>query len=1046
MEQRALAKVRAHTKSGAANSLYIGSLREDPTRDAERQPGGRLSAPSERDEQLAEIRDGTAERVDGDDPIWGWNVPWFIADDGYGIWETKEGRTLLESRALTLSAHHMGLGPAPQLAEKLSVEEKRENLVAHFSALADLEERLGGLSHFRIILTVGPEVSIRELKEMANAFLRENFPLCPAFVAIHDDTQHRHAHVYVHARQLDNRRVDLGQDYFRLDESWMRVCAEHLGTPEIYTRHVELKEETRGWNIRAEKASEAGKPLPPKPDRWGDHHDTLLTFRPFDDRWCGRLQAQTRLAEVKVTWLELTKAQMEETAAARVDAKRLRERLEAAAERRAKSKSESKRRMPAEVITVSEQRELKVYERDILNAGKHKLKDTHKPTAPEQTVAQTVIQFDGAVAARGEQLGFDFGILTDGQGRGTDASQPRTARTGQKSQARKHAGTQSPPAAANASPSAEETARSLGCEMVAETRLAFYESSSSAAKTRKEKQQLKGQLIAAREEHAHAQREAEICRAHLASQGAAEPPYRLTGDERNYLKLVSKRLPESLRARIEHEVSRAQIVADRSEEPPVQNREEPAPRANAPHAQERKEKEIPSTVGEQKHFVTSEPQREDSARQDAAARATVATTEHPPEPPIHTLPDDEVRRMIVDFELSRALAIALRATEEDFNAAPHQWESPTHKVTLAEVETRISDGLKRGQDIRGLDDLKGHIQDQIAAERINTPMRRKEAEDEACSLKERLTAESATRGHLGLTMPDAVMTPDELREMVRYAEVSRDPELLRTAYEIELRQALRNTNLTGDGSHVRRLEEKYVGVELKAEVSADSGRQFLTAQAKNPEKTLLPALNETGRDVALTLEQAGPQKGIRGVFSKVVETAAHRRFRELLVETKETYFRHLRSGVEGRETFREVARAIKLECRERGREFGLRAPAVPELTRAEIQEIRDYAVKQTGANRDRWLSACTGAQRLADERDAAAWQPAKTVEVAASGLTAQQRSEMIRKEIETERAKADAYQRVSRVGIERDQQGIHKSPERNSHKPDRSEGSRSRGR
>jgi hypothetical protein len=852
--------------------------------------------------------------------------------------------------------------------------------------------------------------------------------------------------VYVHARQLDNRRVDLGQDYFRLDESWMRVCAEQLGTPEIYTRHIELKEETRGWNVRAEKASEAGKPLPPKPDRWGDHHDTLLTFRPFDDRWCGRLQAQTRLAEVKVTWLELTKAQLEETAAARVEAQRLRERLEAATERRAKSKSESKRRMPAEVITVSEQRELKVYERDILRAEKHKAKDTHKPPAPEQTVAQAVLQFDGAAAARGEQLGFDFGIPTEGQGRGTAAAQPHTARTGQKSQARKHAGTQSPPAAANASPSAEETARSLGREMVAETRLAFYESSSSAAKTRKEKQQLKGQLIAAREEHAHAQREAEICRAHLASQGAAEPPYRLTGDERNYLKLVSKRLPESLRARIEHEVSRAQVVADRSEEPPVQNREEPAPRANAPHAQEGKEKQIPSIVGEQKHPVTSEPQREDSARQDAAARATTMMTERPPEPAVHALPDGEVRRMIVDLELSKARTVALRVAEEDFNAAPHWWESPTHKVTLAEVEARIGDDLKRGQDVRGLDDLKRRVQDQIAAERINTPMRRKEAEDEACSLKERLAAEAATRGRLGLKMSDAVMTPDNLREMVRYAEVAHDPELLRTAYEIELGQSLRNAHLTGDGSHVRRLEERYFGVELKAEVNADSDRQFLAAQDKNPERTLLPALDETGRDVALTLEQAGPRKGVRGVISKVVETAAHRRFREQLAETKEAYFRHLRSGVEGQETFHGAARAIRQECREKGRDFGYHAPAAPELTRAEIQEIRDHAVKETSAKRERWLSACTSAQRLADERDAAAWQPAKTVEVFAPGLTEQQRSDMIRKEIETKRAEAGAYQRVSKTVIERNRQDTHKPPERESREPGRSEGGRSRSR
>lgn len=1027
--------------------MYIGSLREEPTRDSERQPGGRFSTPSERDERLAEMHEGAAGRVVDDDPVWGWNVPWFVADDGYGVWETEGGRALLESRSLTLSAHHMGLGPAPQSTEKLSVEEKRENLVAHFSALADLEERLGGLSHFRIILTVGPEVSIRELKEMANAFLRGNFPLCPAFIAIHDDTHHRHAHIYVHARQLDNRRVDLGQDYFRLDESWMRVCAEHLGIPEIYTRHIELKEETRGWNNRAQKSAEAKEPLPPKPDRWGDHHDTLLIFRPFDDRWCGRLQAQTRVAETKLIWLEATKARAEEIAAARAEAQQLRERLDAAADKRAKSKSESKRQMPAEVITVSEQRELKVYERDILSAEKHKAKDTPEQISPRQTVTQAVLRFDEAVTTPGEQLGFDFGIPTDGQGREGAAAQHRAARTGQKPHVRKQERIQVPPAATVSELlSTAETARSLGRELMAETRLTFYESNSGAAKTRKEKQQLKGQLIAAREEHAHAQHEADMCRAQLAAQGADEPPYRLTGDERNYLKVVSKHLPEILRERIEREVSRARIIPDRSETSTAQSGKEPTARGDTPRTEEVKEKHISATLAEQKYPVASDQQREDTTLQNAATRATTMTTKRPPEPAAHALPDNEVGRMIVNFELSKARAIALRAAEEDFNAAPHRWESPTHRVTLAEVETRIGDGLKRGQDVRGLDDLKRRVQEQIAAERINTPMRRKEAEDEVLSLKERLAVEAATRGRLGLKMPDAVMTPDELREMVRYAEVSGDPELLRMAYEIELGQVLRNANLTGDGSHVRRLEEKYFGVELRAEVSDDSGRQFLAAQAKNPEKTLLPAFDETGRDVALTLEQAGPRKGIRGVIGKVVETAAHRRFREHLAETKEIYFRHLRSDVEGRETFHEAARAIRLECRERGRDFSYHAPAAPELTRAEIQEIRDHAVKQTGAKRDRWLSACTGAQRLADERDAAAWQPAKTVEVAAPGLTEQQRSDTIRKEIETKRAEAGAYQRVSKAVIERDRQDAHKLPERESRGPDKSKGGRSRSR
>lgn len=1014
--------------------MYIGSLREEPARDAER--GGRLP----------EMAEGDAVRAVDDDPVWGWNVPWFVADDGYGIWEIKEGRALLEDRSLTLSAYHMGLGPAPRSAERLSVEEKRENLVAHFSALADLEERRGGLSHLRIIVMVGREVSIGELREMVNTFLRENFPLCPAFAAIHDDTQHRHAHIYVHARQLDDRKLDLGQDYFRLDESWMRVCAKHLGVPEIYTRHIELKEETRGWNDRAEKAAKAEKPLPPKPDRWGDHHDTLLIFRPFDDRWCGRLMAQTRAAETKAAWLEATRARAEEIAAAREVARWLRERLDAAAERRAKSKRESKRRMPAEVITVSEQRELKAYERDILGAEKLKAKETREPSTTTRTAAQTTLPFDGAAPSPGEQLGFDFGAQIEGQGGGRDTAQSLPAHAGQKPQAHKRANAETSPTPSS-SPSMEETARSLGRELVAETRLAFYESTSGAARTRKEKQQLKEQLAVTRDEHAHAQSEAEMRRAYLATQGADEPPYRLTEDERSYLKLVSKRLPESLRQRVKREVSRALVIPDRSGDLLAQSGKESISRGDAHRAEEVKEKQSPAFTGKKDYPVAGDQRREDTTRQNVATRATTVTTERPPEPSVHTLTDDKVWRMIVDFELSKARAVALRVAEEDFNAAPHRWVSPTHKVTLAEVEERIVDGLKRSQDIHRLEDLKRLVQDQIAAERLNAPLRRKEAEETALSLKERVAAEAATRGHLGLTIPDVVMTQDELREMVRHAEVSCDPELLRTAYKIELRQALRDARQTGDGSHVRHLEEKkYTGIELKAEVSSDRHRQFLDAEVKNPEKTLLPAFNEAGCDVAITLIQASPRKGVRGVISKIVETATHRRFREQLAETKEAYFRHLRSDVAGREMFYEATRALRLECLERGKEFGYRAPARPALTRGEIQEIRNYAVKQTGANRERWLSACTGAQRLEDERDAAAWQPAKKVEVSAPGLTAQQRSDLIRKEIETKRAEANDYQRVSRTVVDRDRQDSHKPRERDSRGPGRSGGGHSRGR
>ncbi|MCA1612837.1 MAG: hypothetical protein LC800_01535 [Acidobacteria bacterium] len=509
---------------------------------------------------------GRAAGESDDDPVWGWNIPWFVTGEAHGVWETEEGRALLESRSLALSARHLGLGPAPPSTGKLSVEEKRENLVAHFSAMADLEERQGGLSHFRIILTVGPEVSIAELKAMANAFLRANFPLCPAFVAIHDDTEHRHAHLYVHARQLDNRRVDLGQDYFRLDESWMEICAEHLDRPEIYERHVELKEETRGWSERAEKAREAEKPLPPKPDRWGDHHDTLLVFRPFDDRWCGRLQAQARVADTRVMWLEATKARSENIAVAREEARNLRARLDEAAEKRRNSRSKDKRGMPAEVITVSEARELLLYERDIQKAAKGK-GARRKQSVPALTAKQGALRFDERVVERDAQLGFDFKGAAE-PSREPEATQPHD-RPGRK-----------PPAAFAGAPTpADEAARSFGQELVAEAKLARTESSLSAERSVKERRRLKEQLIEDRREHVRASEEAASHRSLLAARGTAEPPYLLKEDERSYLGFMSGQVSERLRERIVAEVARAQTISDREEEVLARRAQEPAPPA-----------------------------------------------------------------------------------------------------------------------------------------------------------------------------------------------------------------------------------------------------------------------------------------------------------------------------------------------------------------------------------------------------------------------------------------------------------------------------------
>jgi hypothetical protein len=1046
---RALAKVKTHAGGGAGNAAYIGRPQEERSRETEPRPGEEPIAA--RSERLAEMREGDARPARGraaergdDDPVWGWNLPSFVTGEAHGIWETEEGRALLESRALALSAHHLGLGSALPSSAKLSVEEKRENLVAHFSAMADLEERQRGLSHFRIILSVGPEVSISELKAMVNAFLRANFPLCPAFVAIHDDTEHRHAHLYVHARQLDNRRVDLGQDYFRLDESWMEICAKHLGSPEIYDRHVELKEETREWRERAEKARDAGKPLPPKPDRWGDHHDTLLFFRPFDDRWCGRLLAQARVAEKRVTWLEATKARPESIAVSREEARNLRERLDEAADKRAKSRRETKRGMPAEVVTLSEARDLLLYERDILKAGKSKGRgDRPKQSAAELMRAQGALLFDTLAAERGGQPGFDF-MTPAAPSKGADRTLP-DAGVGKMPPARARAKAETPPVnAASTSASWSEAARSFGRELVAEVKLVHTESGLSAGRSVKERGRLKEQLMEDRREHARARDEAAQYRSLLTAWGVAEPPYLLKEDERSYLVFMSGRVPERLRERVKTEVSRAVITTGREEETPARLAHEPAPPAEASGT-------VRSKVGPSLPAAVERPgDNNPDTKRDGPALEDLPSVDTAParqaeitRADARTLPDDEVRLLTVRYELAKARAGALRAAETDFNAAPHHWVSPRHGVSLAGVEEKIAHGLEGNMNVGRLREAREQVRDELATERVQSPLRRRSAEDEARSLEAHLRHETAARAKLDLEMPDVVPPPEVLRELVACAETSRDARLLRRIFEVERDRALRGAGEGGHENPVRLLEERYAGIELMADVRADRSRVVLARMRKESDKTVLPAVEETGRDTVATLDQVGARKGIRGALGKLVEPGWRRLLRERLLETKDAYFGHLRADAEGREAFHKAALEMVRECRELSREFGYHTRAVPELSPEQIREARDHAVTRSGTEREGWLTACTQSQKLKDERKhafAEAGRAERSVDIILPGTPAgEDRAELIRGELEAhrERASRAERERTTKSLTDRDQPGV---PDKSLPEPDRGGG------
>jgi hypothetical protein len=980
-----------------------------------------------------------------DDRVWGWNVPWFIADDGHGIWETAEGRALLESHSLTLSAQHLGLGPPLETAEKLFVDEKRENLVAHFSAMADLEERRGGLSHFRLILSVGREVSIEQLKALVNAYLRENFPLCPAFVAIHDDTEHRHAHVYVQARQLDQRRIDLGQDYFKLDESWMRICATQLGDPKIYDVHMELKGQTLGWKKEEKQARENNEAIPPKPDRWADHHDTLLTFRPFDDRWCGRLQAQTRVAETKVAWLEATRAKAEEMVEARATSAALRARLDSAAERRSSSKREGKRHLPPEIITVLEARELKGYERDLREVVKGKEAGLHETLVQDKVVTSTVLNLEYPPAG---QIGFDFNASPGSEQSGESARMPLLDVRETAGRERETGVPKSAIPGATASP--DDAARVLGRELVAESRLAFIEVRLSQERSRQAKTKLKGELIESRREHAQVQQEGDLCRSSLAAQNLGEPPYQLSVDERSYLTFVSRHVSGFLRQRIVREVDRVEIIPDRVEVADRQS-EDSVPHEEVERPSKTNAEPRPAAEKKQPVPTIKNTEQSESACEEVKPRGVISPplTKSPKVTDSQTLPDEEVQRLFVACELAKGRTAVLLAEERYLAAMPHHWVSPSEGFTLAQVEQGIKNPVNQKKNADGLSAVRERVRDEIAAERMNLPQRRQEAECKAIALENLLSREASARHRLDLKMPDAEPTAEEVGEMTRNAVASRDPQLLGRVYEIQLGQALRAAQEGGGAELIRSLEEKMASVEFMAEVRSHRSERTLSEATAHPEKMELPVRDGTGRDIVRTLAQAGPQNGVTGFFKKMVEGKADRLFREQLVEAKGACLHYLSADSAGRAAFHVAAQEMARDCREKSRQLGFRTPTTPILSREEIAEARDEARMLTGTRRDRWFTVATQAQRVADEREIAALPQRRSVEVFLPGQSGESKKDAAREQVARERARQERLVPVpSRIAIERKTHSIPAIPERNDQssptRPSRSGGGRGR--
>jgi relaxase-like protein len=283
----AFAKFRVGTPgAGAAHASYI-------TRYSALEPNGernrgtqlelndhQVSVAAALEEDLHDRALDEGDRSDEVDPVWTWNAPSYLTGDHYGLQEDKSARVLRQVSERDGALHHRITAGITSPDRRKRLEEKTTKLRAFFGSKEQFEKARGGRTHYRVILSFDVPATNSEIRELTNEFLKETFPKAIAFGAIHRDTEHPHVHLYLHARQIDGRKIYLAKNqYTSIDEKWAKIYSEFARERSVYIQHLRKKEETRQWKIAAGEAYRRGEPIPPKPERDNDRRERLAEQR-----------------------------------------------------------------------------------------------------------------------------------------------------------------------------------------------------------------------------------------------------------------------------------------------------------------------------------------------------------------------------------------------------------------------------------------------------------------------------------------------------------------------------------------------------------------------------------------------------------------------------------------------------------------------------------------------------------------------------------------------------------------------------------------------
>lgn len=140
--------------------------------------------------------------------------------------------------------------------------EKRVNALtyAHNREEEETENSSRGRTHYRVILSWESKEDSERAEGMTHEFLQENFKESRAIVAIHQDTEHTHAHIWIDARNIDNRKLHSPKNHINnLSRSWQKQYDREYKTN--YEKEYAIKrEETRQYKEAMHNGKNTEKP------------------------------------------------------------------------------------------------------------------------------------------------------------------------------------------------------------------------------------------------------------------------------------------------------------------------------------------------------------------------------------------------------------------------------------------------------------------------------------------------------------------------------------------------------------------------------------------------------------------------------------------------------------------------------------------------------------------------------------------------------------------------------------------------------------------